>query len=127
MSKNSIVGPRASVFSSGKDGEAGDIEHIVDGDGRRPDGKQAARSQIEFSDTAKYTVGMARSVSGKVTGPWEQIPEPLMARDGGHGMIFQSFDGRLIMPIHQPNSGPTRMHLYELEDTGDTLRVKGEL
>jgi arabinan endo-1,5-alpha-L-arabinosidase len=127
LSENSVVGPRASVSSSGKDGEAGDIEYIVDGAGRRPDGKQAARSQIEFSDTAKYTVGMARSVSGKVTGPWEQIPKPLVARDGGHGMLFQSFDGRLIMPIHQPNSGPIRMHLYELEDAGDTLRVKGEL
>jgi len=52
LSENSIVGPRASVFSSGKDGEAGDIGRIVDGAGRRPDEKQAARSQIEFSDTA---------------------------------------------------------------------------
>ena len=53
LSDNSIVGQRASVFSSGKDGEAGDIVCIVDGTGRRPDGKQAARSQSEFSDTAQ--------------------------------------------------------------------------
>jgi hypothetical protein len=52
LSKNSVVGPRASGFSSGKDGEAGDIGSIVDGAGHRPDGKQAARSQIEFFDIA---------------------------------------------------------------------------
>lgn len=74
-----------------------------------------------------YTVGIVRSKSGKVAGPWEQIHEPLVARDGGHGMLFRSFDGRLIMPIHQPNSGPIRMHLFELEDRGDTLAIKGEI
>ncbi|KPK43581.1 MAG: hypothetical protein AMJ65_05395 [Phycisphaerae bacterium SG8_4] len=30
LSENSVVGPRASVFSPGKDGEAGDIRFIVD-------------------------------------------------------------------------------------------------
>ena len=30
LSENSLVGPRASVFSSGKDGEAGDVGFIVD-------------------------------------------------------------------------------------------------
>jgi len=52
LSEKFVVGPRASGFSSGKDGEAGDIECIVDGAGRRPDEKQAARNQIGFSDTA---------------------------------------------------------------------------
>ena len=42
-------------------------------------------------------------------------------------MIFRSFDGRLIMPIHQPNIGPIRMHLFELEDLGDKLRIKAEI
>jgi len=52
LSENSVVGPRASGFSSGKGRQAHDIEYIVDAAGRRPGGKQAARSQIEFSDTA---------------------------------------------------------------------------
>ena len=30
LSENSVVGPRASVFSPGKDGEAGDVGFIVD-------------------------------------------------------------------------------------------------
>jgi len=52
LSENSIVGPRASDFPSGKDGEAGVLEQYVDTAGRNPGGKQAARSQIEFFDTA---------------------------------------------------------------------------
>jgi len=50
LSENSVVGPRASGFMSGKDGEAGDTGSIVDAAGRSPGMKQAARSQIEFSD-----------------------------------------------------------------------------
>jgi beta-xylosidase len=75
----------------------------------------------------KYAVGLARSASDKVTGPWEQIEEPLLAANGGHGMIFKTFDSRLVMAIHQPNSGDIRAHLYELEDTGNSLRIKREL
>jgi hypothetical protein len=56
LSEKSVVGPRASGFSPGKDGEAGDIGYgeagdigcIVDGAGRRPDEKQAVRSQMSF-------------------------------------------------------------------------------
>jgi len=44
LSENSIVSPRASVFSSGKDGEAGDAKYIVDAARRSPDEKEAARS-----------------------------------------------------------------------------------
>jgi hypothetical protein len=75
----------------------------------------------------KYTVGLARSTSNKVAGPWEQIEEPLLAANGGHGMIFKTFDGQLVMVIHQPNSGDIRAHLFELEDTGESLCIKREL
>ncbi len=41
LSENSVVGPRASVFSPGKDGEAGDVCFIVD-TRVQAGGKQAA-------------------------------------------------------------------------------------
>ena len=37
------------------------------------------------------------------------------------------FDGRLVMPIHQPNQGRIRARLFELEVVGDTLRIRREL
>jgi len=71
-----------------------------------------------------YTTGVAISDSGKVKGPWRQQAEPLFADDGGHAMIFRRFDGTLMLTLHQPNSVSERIHLFELEDTGETLVIK---
>lgn len=71
-----------------------------------------------------YTVGVAVSASGKLRGPWVQQPEPLFAEDGGHGMIFKRFDGQLMLALHQPNKVTERARLFELEDTGETLRIR---
>lgn len=72
-----------------------------------------------------YTVGIATSQSGKLAGPWTQQAEPLWAKDGGHPMVFRRFDGQLMLTFHSPNNSPqTRQRLYEVEDTGDTLRLK---
>lgn len=52
-----------------------------------------------------YAMGTAVSESGKVIGPWRQSAEPLFAEDGGHGMRFQTFDGKWMIALHQPNGG----------------------
>ncbi|KAF0094363.1 MAG: alpha-N-arabinofuranosidase [Puniceicoccaceae bacterium 5H] len=74
-----------------------------------------------------YTVGLAISDSGKLAGPWRQQAEPVFDRDGGHGCLFQTFDGKLMMALHQPNHRTERIHLFELEDTGETLRIVREV
>lgn len=71
-----------------------------------------------------YTVGVATSTSGKLRGPWVQQSKPLFAEDGGHGMLFNRFDGQLMLALHQPNKVMERARLFELEDTGQTLRIK---
>ena len=69
-----------------------------------------------------YSVGIAESVSGKIAGPWKQQERPLFTGDGGHGMIFRTFDGRLMLSLHKPNNDPDeRAGFYELKDTGDSL------
>lgn len=50
-----------------------------------------------------YAVGTALSRSGKLTGPWEHLPEKLFPEDGGHGMLFTGKDGKLIYTLHYPN------------------------
>ena len=76
-----------------------------------------------FSKTG-YTTGVAVSDSGKIAGPWRQNAEPLYSADGGHGMIFKRFDGQLMLVLHSPNKLTERARLFEIEDTGETLRVK---
>ncbi len=53
-----------------------------------------------------YTVGIARSESGDILGPWQQDPEPLYAGDGGHCMVFRTFEGQLMLAYHRPNPTP---------------------
>lgn len=53
-----------------------------------------------------YTIGVARSTSGGVLGPWQQLPEPLYTGNGGHCMVFRSFDGQLLLALHRPNATP---------------------
>jgi len=51
-------------------------------------------------------LGVAASETGEVTGPWRQPAQPLFANDGGHGMIFSTYEGQLMLALHQPNTYP---------------------
>ena len=81
-----------------------------------------------------YCVGISESESGLVTGPWKH-GDLLYSRlfsgdyDGGHGMIFKTIEGELMMSIHSPNKPAPdgteeRVILIPIEDTGSTLRWK---
>ncbi len=75
-----------------------------------------------------YAIGIAESATGRVHGPWRQKENLLFEKDGGHGMIFRTFEGQLCLALHCPNSGGMeRAHLFEIEDCGDTLKLKGEI
>lgn len=69
-----------------------------------------------------YAIGVARSADGGILGPWEQIAQPLFVRDGGHGMLFRTFDGSLLLSFHQPNRTPDeRAQFFLLKETDDGL------
>lgn len=73
---------------------------------------------------AGYAMGVARSASDGVLGPWEQQPEPIWARDGGHGMIARTLHGDLLLTLHQPNRTPDeRPVLRRLIETDDGVRL----
>lgn len=71
-----------------------------------------------------YGQALARSESGKITGPWIQNAEPLFGDDGGHGMIFRTFEGELRLSLHLPNDTPNeRPHFLPLRETGNNLEL----
>ena len=73
---------------------------------------------------AGYTLGVARSLSGLVTGPWEQQATPLYSQDGGHGMLFRTFEGQLRLVLHAPNATPLeRARILPVEETEAGLRL----
>lgn len=74
-------------------------------------------------DRKGYVQTVARSKSDALEGPWEQL-DPLIGDDSGHGMLFRTFDNQLMLVLHHPFSGPNvHARLYDMEDTGDGLRV----
>ena len=68
-----------------------------------------------------YVQTIARSQSGELKGPWIQLA-PLVHQDSGHGMLFRTFEGQLMMVLHRPFRG-ARGKLYEMRDQGDHLEV----
>ena len=77
-----------------------------------------------YSNDGKYIQTVARSKSGSIEGPWEQL-NPLVYQDSGHGMLFHAFDGSLMLVLHRPFRN-ARGKLYDIKDAGDHLEVVRE-
>jgi len=59
-----------------------------------------------------YAMGVSRSPDGNVSGDWHHDPDPLWAEDGGHGMIFKTFDDQLMLTFHSPNKTPDERAVF---------------
>ena len=74
-----------------------------------------------------YTQGVAYSESGTLDGPWIQEADPVTPPDYGHGMLFQTLDGRWLMAIHSHKNTNGRYvripHLFEVNLAGNKLVV----
>jgi len=72
-----------------------------------------------------YAVGIAESSNGRIDGDWQQYPEPLFAKNGGHAMIFRSFQNQLYVALHAPNIGPKERALFlpVSEEADGSLRI----
>lgn len=57
-----------------------------------------------------YCIGVARSASDNICGPWKQESDLLFKKgdfgpfDGGHGMFFEDYDGKMWLSLHSPNN-----------------------
>jgi len=72
-----------------------------------------------------YTTGIARSVSGRITGPWVHEEQPLGVEDGGHGMVFRDWYNNLLLAIHAPNQQPSeRPTILRVEESAESLEIK---
>ena len=49
-----------------------------------------------------YTQALAVSDTGRIDSHFSQLP-PLFDRDGGHGMLFWTKEGKLMLTLHSPN------------------------
>lgn len=74
-----------------------------------------------------YTQGVAYSQSGTLDGPWVHEKDPITPPDYGHGMLFRTFEGKLLMSVHSHKETDGRTiripRLFEVNDAGDKIIV----
>ena len=66
-----------------------------------------------------YAEGIARSDNGDISGNWTVDNKPLFDKDGGHGMLFETFEGELFLVLHQPNETPLEHPVFIKLDEKD--------
>lgn len=71
-----------------------------------------------------YFVNVVRSDNGEIDGKWKSL-NMLFDEHGGHGMIFRTFDGKLKLIFHSPNSpaGLERPKLVDIYETEGSLKI----
>jgi len=105
-------------------GPGGAMGRVTDGPWlhRLPDG-QLIMLWSSFGENFQYCVAVVRSAGG-VLGPWRHDALPLLKDDGGHGMLFRTFDGRLQLALHRPNgNGRERAFFQPMDESGSGLRL----
>ena len=78
----------------------------------------------------RYVQGVAYSTTGLLAGPWKHEPLPITPDNYGHGMLFRTFDGQLLMSIHSHRTIDESRQIWErhpalfvMDDSGDRLRT----
>lgn len=108
-------------WAAGQKQPEGDLAYVTDGPQLFTTKAGTLLMLWSSYDKDGYVQSQARSTSGRIEGPWEQLP-PLVAYDSGHGMLFERFDGQLMMIVHRPFKN-ARGKLYEMRDAGDRLEI----
>jgi Glycosyl hydrolases family 43 len=73
----------------------------------------------------EFVQTQAISKTGNIAGPWEQLA-PILAGNRGHGMLFEDFDGRGMMILHNNHGqrSASRAELHEAAITDEGIQVQ---
>lgn len=70
-----------------------------------------------------YVQAVAYSDNGEIDGNWLH-EKPMFEENGGHGMIFEAFDGKKYLILHSPNEHPNeRPFLFDITEENGTLKL----
>jgi arabinan endo-1,5-alpha-L-arabinosidase len=72
-----------------------------------------------------YTVAVARSKNGKITGQWEHDEKLLMDRNAGHSSLFWDLNGQLHICTHYPDTphGSERPFFIKIEEVENGIKL----
>lgn len=71
-----------------------------------------------------YAVGIAFSDNGRIDGNWSHQNEKFYPKDGGHGMLFTTYEGKMYYTLHYPNEKYKEAPVFfPVTETSDTLII----
>jgi arabinan endo-1,5-alpha-L-arabinosidase len=75
-----------------------------------------------------YTVAVARSRSGEITGDWEHDEQLLLDRNAGHPSLFRDLQGTLYLCTHYPDTphGSERPLFIKVNETNNGIIIAEE-
>jgi arabinan endo-1,5-alpha-L-arabinosidase len=75
-----------------------------------------------------YTVAVARSKSGEITGDWEHDEQLLLDRNAGHPSLFRDLQGTLYLCTHYPDTphGSERPLFIKVNETNNGIIIAEE-
>lgn len=88
---------------------------------------QSGRLLMIWSSFTKkqYCEAISYSDNGSVFGKWTHDDRLLFEKDGGHGMLFETFDEELMFIQHMPNNSPCeRPCIFKIFEKENTLFIK---
>lgn len=91
---------------------------------------QSGRLLMIWSSFSKkqYCEAISYSDNGSISGNWIHDDRLLFEKDGGHGMLFRSFDGELMFILHMPNKSPyERPCLFKVIEKDNTLFIVDQI
>ncbi len=59
-----------------------------------------------------YVLAASTSQSGSVRGEWSIDKKLLFEKDGGHGMLFKTKEGKTMISLHSPNTNPNERPVF---------------
>ncbi len=72
-----------------------------------------------------YVELVSESDNGDIDGNWSINEKPLFSDKGGHGMVFETFDGKKMFVLHSPNVAPDeRAVMFELLENENEIMLK---
>jgi hypothetical protein len=74
--------------------------------------RENGKAVMLWSSTRDNVYCVLKAYADSVTGEWKHEERPVFSVDGGHCMIFYSFEGRKKLALHYPNECPHERALF---------------
>lgn len=125
--RESISDPITLFTASEAKWTRGNVDYVTDGPFLYKDHQGNLLMLWSSMGEKGYAIGVSRSESGSIIGPWIHDDEPFFNENGGHGMMFKTIANELILTFHSPNSQSDERPVFYSINEENGLSLGGKI